>query len=211
MWQPYGGEEAGSGLADVLFGTVNPSARLPQTFYTQAWADTMNNNVTTSYLAFDLEVGVGRTHRYVADTYAANDTYVKHRFGYGLSYTRFEYSGLTVSHSGGTVSVRAMVKNTGDVDGAEVVQVYLSGAPGLPNLVTPRHNLVAFKKIDIAAGATAAAEFAVPAEQLQTAMEDGTRRVVPGMYTVSVGGHQPADPEGDAGSSGECVSDTVQL
>jgi hypothetical protein len=83
LYAPYGGEEAGSGLADVLFGRVSPSARMPVTVYRQAWADTMNcKNYTespgrtrkynadcaTSILQMDLERGVGRTHRYLSDT-----------------------------------------------------------------------------------------------------------------------------------------------
>ena len=102
LYAPYGGEEAGSGLADILFGHINPSARLPVTVYKQAWADSMNcKNYTeapgvarrymedcdTSILQLDLEHGAGRTHRYITDT----DAHVKHFFGYGKcdTFSRF--------------------------------------------------------------------------------------------------------------------------
>jgi hypothetical protein len=244
VFAPYGGEEAGSGLADVLFGKVNPSARLPTTWVTQSWADDMNcpnftevpgqqrhytSPCNTSILRLDLEAGVGRTHRYIQDT----ATYVKHAFGFGLSYTTWAYSGLTVhtahERDGKTdeaadttgraamtngsplaISVELTVKNTGAVSGAEIVQIYVSGAK-VPGLVTPLHNLVGFVKVELAAGASQTVRMAVDTFQLETTQADGSRAVVPGTYTLSAGGHQPADSEGTAGSSGPAVSTTLVL
>jgi beta-glucosidase len=93
LWQPYGGQASGDGLEAVLFGDYSPSARLSQTFYKQEWADRMAGNWSTSILSFDLEVGQGRTHRYLKDLSLAN-----HFFGFGLSYARFSYSGATQQH-----------------------------------------------------------------------------------------------------------------
>ena len=90
------------------------------------------------------------------------------------------------------------------------MQFYLSGAR-VHGLITPRHNLVGFQRVEIAAGATAMVSIEVVAHSLQTAMADGSREVVPGSYTLSVGGHQPDDEEGNAGSSGPCVVAPVQL
>lgn len=205
VWAPYGGEEAGSGLADVIFGRVNPSARLPVTVYTQSWFEAMAGDVATSILNLDLDAGHGRTHRYIKDD--ARD--VKHYFGFGLSYTSFAYSGLRVAREGLGVEVSVTVRNTGRRAGAEVVQVYISGAKpdGVP---APAANLVGFVKVGIPAAASATATVHVPAEQLQTALADGTRAVLPGKYTVWAGGHHPADKEGEA-ASGPCVSTILTL
>jgi len=63
LWLADGGQASGDGLVSVLFGDYNPTARLPETFYKQAWADGMANSTAKSILSFDLEVGLGRTHR----------------------------------------------------------------------------------------------------------------------------------------------------
>lgn len=232
VWAPYGGEEAGSGLADVLFGAVNPSARLPVTVYKQAWADTMNcknftespgkarkynGDCATSILQLDLERGVGRTHRYLTDP----ATHVKHAFGYGLSYTTFAYSGLKAAYTAAnkSVSVLVTVKNSGDVDGAEVIQVYArppgsessaSDAQGAPK-GAPLQNLIGFIKVDLPKGTSKTVDVPIDAVQMETAMEDGTRSILPGSYSISVGGHQPGDKEGTAGTSGAAVTASVAL
>lgn len=225
LYAPYGGEEAGSGLADVLWGKVNPSARMPVTVYKQAWADAMNcKNYTespgrarkynadcdTSILQLDLERGIGRTHRYLSDA----ATYVKHHLGFGLSYTSFAYSGLKAAFAKSNLTVSVTVKNTGGVDGAEVVQVYAApskeAAAKMPK-AAPLKNLVGFVKVEVPKGSSKVVEVPVDTTQLETAMEDGTRVLVPGSYTLSVGGHQPGDSEGDAGSSGKAVSATIAV
>jgi hypothetical protein len=140
LWQPYAGQAAGEGLAAVLFAGANPSARLPATWYTQTWADGMANDPSLSILSFDLEVGLGRTHRYVNDTLRN----VVHGFGYGLSYTNFTYQSVTVDRAArslpcvdsrglcggaGNISVVVTLRNTGTLTGAEIVQVYASTVP----------------------------------------------------------------------------------
>jgi len=210
LWAPYGGEEAGTGLAQVLLGTVNPSGRMPVTVYKQSWADAMNcKNITpgppgstvnfkedcaTSILHFDLEPGLGKTHRYVNKSTAA--THVRHAFGFGLSYTDFVYSALTVSTAAdGSLSISVSVKNSGSVDGAEVVEAYLQGAT-VAGQATALHDLVAFGKTAvIKAGANVTLKLTAPTDQLSTAMADGSRKVVAGKRTLSVGGHGPQDTE----------------
>ena len=186
LWAPYGGEEAGSGLADVLFGHVNPSARLPLTVYKQAWADDMNcenftesggvarhyaDDCATSILRLDLEAGVGRTHRYLKDT----ATYVKHFLGYGLSYSSFVYSDLAVEFSKpNNLTVSVTVKNTGQMDGAEIVQCYATPhkSSQMP-AAAPLQNLIGFLKVELAKGSSKVVAVPVDTTQLETAMEDG--------------------------------------
>lgn len=126
-------------------------AGIVQTVYRQAWATAMNDNLTTSLLNMDLEVGLGRTYRYLEQ----DSTLVRHQFGFGLSYTSFAYSGLAVKVAGTgamvTLEVKVVVANTGAVDGDEVVQVYISGAR-VPGLMTPRHSLVGFSKVHLEKG-----------------------------------------------------------
>ena len=86
--------------------------------------------------------------------------------------------------------------------------MYLSGA-NVTGLTTPVQNLVGFKRVDLLLGQ--AVIFVVERASLETAMGDGSRKVVAGEYTLWAGGHQPRDKEGDAGSSGKCVSTTLQL
>jgi hypothetical protein len=169
----------------------------------------------TSILRLDLEAGVGRTHRYINDT----ASFVKHGFGYGLSYATFAYSALTVHKTDAAtdtdavpprLSAQVHVTNTGTVAGVEVVQVYASGAK-VAGLVTPIQNLLGFVKVELQAGASKTVHVPLDAFQLETAQADGTRVIVPGAYTVSAGGHQPHDAEGAAGSSGPSASVTLTL
>jgi beta-glucosidase len=109
------------------------------------------------------------------------------------------------------------VTNTGKIAADEVVQVYCSGAPADTLLaagasVAPNLNLVGFTKVyGIKPGATAVVKLPISADYYSTAKDDGSRSVVPGSYIVSVGGHQPGDAEGDAGTSGKCASQSVVL
>lgn len=222
----YGGEEAGGGIADVMTGTVNPSGRLPLTFYTNAYLPTVN-----SIADFNLISGpnnTGRTYRYYTGPNIA------YRFGYGLSYTTFNYSGLTaaLSPDNTTVTVQATVSNTGSMAGREVVQLYVT-VPPAAGVFTPAFNLQGFAvvQLDAAAAAAAAAEtvkepspaqvevsrvvrissrgssatvtFQLPvAAAFLTTFPDGSRNVTGGAYTIAVSGHLPNDPAG--------VSNTVQ-
>ncbi len=104
----YGGEFGGRAVAEVLFGDYNPSGKLPLTFY---------KGVEQLPPFNDYEVTNGRTYKYLEEE-------PLYEFGYGLSYTSFEYSGLKVSHRGKGWNVRFSVENTGDMAGDEVAQVY---------------------------------------------------------------------------------------
>ena len=134
MWYPGG--EGGTALADVLFGDYNPAGRLPVS---------VPRNVGQLPVYYNKKNPRG--HDYVE--MSADPLYP---FGYGLSYTTFEYSGLTVSGTVPNVEVTVQVKNTGSRDGDEVVQLYVIDP--LASTVRPRKQLRAFDRVFVKAGET---------------------------------------------------------
>lgn len=159
----YGGNETGNAIADVLFGTVNPSGKLPLSF-------PIANEDNPAFLNQTSEAG--RT-LYGEDIYVGYRFYdrlkrpVLFPFGHGLSYTTFEMSNLqvqpqtettngayTVGPSFNNILVRVAVKNTGPVTGAEVVQVYVSPAPTKDSVTRPVRELRGFAKVFLRPGET---------------------------------------------------------
>lgn len=147
----YGGNETGNAIADVLFGDVNPSGKLPLSFPVR-----VEDN--PAYLSYKSERG--RT-LYGEDIYVGYRWYETTKrqtlwpFGHGLSYTSFELADLIVE-SGEKLTVKAKVRNTGKLDGAEVVQVYISQRS--PSIKRPLKELKGFAKVMVAASATTTAE-----------------------------------------------------
>lgn len=153
VWQP--GQEGGYAVADILAGKVNPSGKLPMTFpvrYADAYSSNnfpgkqLDTTTVTNILmgapaevVYEEDIFVG--YRYF-DTYRIVPSYP---FGFGLSYTNFEFSGLEMDELGdGSVKVKCSVKNLGKLAGREVVQVYLSAPDG--KLKKPSKELKAFAK-----------------------------------------------------------------
>jgi beta-glucosidase len=131
LWYP--GQAGGTALADVLFGDYNPGGRLPLTFYRSE----------DQLPAFDDYHMKGRTYRY----FQGEPLFP---FGYGLSYTTFTYTNLTTSSASGDVAVSVEVKNTGNRDGDEVVQVYSKQLQAGPD--APIRSLAAFDRVHLKAG-----------------------------------------------------------
>jgi beta-glucosidase len=132
----YAGQATGLAVADVLFGDYNPAGRLPVTFY-------KSTSQLPDFHDYNME---GHTYRY----FRGEPLYA---FGYGLSYTTFEYGDATLSKAsvkaGASVDITIPVKNTGSIDGDEVVQVYVKS---LDNPEAPIKSLKGFKRVNIAAG-----------------------------------------------------------
>ncbi len=175
----YPGQAGGDALADVLFGDYNPGGRLPVTFYRS----------TEDLPAFDDYRMDGRTHRY----FHGQPLYA---FGYGLSYTEFTYDNLRVNYErarpGEMVTVRVDVSNTGEVEGDEVVQLYVL-YPEAP-AAYPRRELRGFKRITLEPGERKTVAFTLNS-QLLTYPDPKMRRVVaPGMAEVLVGGNATQTP-----------------
>jgi beta-glucosidase len=156
----YGGQQAGHGLADVLFGDVNPSARLPFTVAADE-SQLPEFDRDADHVVYDHWHGWWHAERHGHTP--------SYPFGFGLSYTTFELGEFTAAVSGDEIVVRGSVSNTGDRDGADVVQVYA----GLPD-PGRRRRLVGFQRVEVAAGRRAQVEVRVGLDALAT--RDGQRQ-----------------------------------
>ncbi|MFF2273638.1 glycoside hydrolase family 3 C-terminal domain-containing protein [Agromyces sp. NPDC058136] len=155
-----GGQAGGSGIADVLYGVVNPSGRLAETI-------PLRLEDTPAFLDFPGEFGHVRYGEglFVGFRwYDARDAAVRYPFGHGLSYTTFAYSGLSVSSDASGLAVRVTVENTGSRDGREVVQVYTGHADSAVQRA-PRV-LAGFASVELAAGESREVEVRVRREDL---------------------------------------------
>ncbi|WP_448808259.1 glycoside hydrolase family 3 C-terminal domain-containing protein [Agromyces bauzanensis] len=176
------GQAGGGAIADVLYGAVNPSGRLAETIPVRL-AD------SPAYLDFPGEhshVRYGEGLFVGYRWYDARELEVSYPFGHGLSYTTFAYSDASVEADAAGLSVRVTVTNTGDRDGAEVVQVY-TALPGSAVVRAPRE-LKGFTKVVLAAGESRSVEVRVRRADLahwDTRIDAWT--VEGGAYTVQVG------------------------
>jgi beta-glucosidase len=188
----YPGQSGGRAIADVLFGDYNPAGRLPVTFYKSI----------DQIPAFDDYDMTGKTYRY----FEGDPLY---EFGYGLSYTNFEYKILMSPQSvkaGDDVLMSVEVKNTGKVDGDEVVQLYVS----LPDskLQTSIRSLQGFKRIHLKAGESEVVNFMLTPDQIAGRNEHNVPIVEAGKVLISVGGKQP---DAKAIASKQVVQKEVQI
>jgi len=170
----YGGEEAGTAIAETLAGVNNPAGRLPVTFYTDV----------KQLPPFEDYAMANRTYRY----FKGKPLYP---FGYGLSYAKFAYSGLTLSatalKAGEPLGVDVEVKNVGNRDGDEVAELYLA-FPKVPG--TPIRALRGVQRVHLNAGETRHLHFDLGRRDLSSVTEAGDIVVQPGEYALSVGGGQ---------------------
>lgn len=174
VWYP--GMEGGRAVADVLFGDVAPAGKLPITF----------PKSLEQLPPFDDYNMAGRTYRYMTEE-------PLYPFGFGLSYTRFEYCSLKVISpviSASGFQVEVSVKNIGDVAADEVVQFYIS-ALERPQ-PTPLSQLIGFQRIHLQPGATQTVQLAVTPEMLMLYDENGQRVFQPGNFRLTAGGCSPS-------------------
>ena len=177
----YGGSRAGEGLADVLTGAVVPSARLP--FTVPADEDHLPPfDRDATHAVYDRWHGWWRAQR--------RQHAPEFAFGFGLSYTGFELAGAAVERDGDDVVLTVDVRNTGERDGADVVQVYAD----LPDPDAPAR-LAAFARVAVPAGGTRRVELRVPPSRLATRDTAGRRwRPASGTHRFSIARHA-ADPD----------------
>jgi beta-glucosidase len=193
-WYPG---QHGDAVADVLFGDYNPAGRLPVTFYKSV-------EDLPAFTDYAMAGGNGRTYRYFKGA-------VLYPFGYGLSYTKFEYSNLAVTANPSTtqdVLVSVAVKNTGAVAGDEVVQVYVENpagnggetapiasalvpatrpSPAAVAAALPPKALVGFQRVTLKPGEQKMVAFTITPHQLGGALSEKNRINVARTITVRAG------------------------
>jgi beta-glucosidase len=174
VWYP--GQEGGKAVADVLFGQVAPSGKLPLTF-PRSFDD------LPPFEDYNMN---GRTYRYSA----AEPLYP---FGFGLSYTQFAYSGLTLAketvEAGEALPIRFTLTNTGQVEAEEVVQVYLSDLEA--SVPVPIHSLIGFQRVRLTPSESKTIEFTISPEMMTLFDDDGKQKLEPGQFRLTVGGCSP--------------------
>ena len=163
----YPGQEGGTAVADVLFGDVNPSGKLPVTFY-------KNSSQLPDYEDYSMK---GRTYRYFTDALFP--------FGYGMSYTTFEVGAASSTVDGDLVAITVPVTNTGAKNGTEVLQLYVRN---LQDPDGPLKSLRAFERVDVKAGQTVNTKLTLDRKGFEFwDPETNTMRVKPGKYEILVG------------------------
>ncbi|MDP4272491.1 MAG: glycoside hydrolase family 3 C-terminal domain-containing protein, partial [Bacteroidota bacterium] len=171
----YAGQEGGDAVADVIFGDYNPAGRLPVTWYKSL-------DQLPPFENYDMQ---GRTYRY----FKGEPLYP---FGFGLSYTTFNYSDLNIPQKSETVkpiSVSVKVTNSGKKAGDEVVELYLTKEKA--SALLPIRQLVGFERVSLLPGESKLVSFTVDPRKLSYVNDKAQRIVEAGNYSVSVGGTQP--------------------
>ena len=180
----YPGEQGGTAIAEVLFGDYNPAGRLPLTFY---------NSIEDLPAFNDYNVKNNRTYMY----FEGKPLYA---FGYGLSYTKFDYRNLNIKQDSQNITLNFSVKNSGKYNGDEVAQVYVQ-FPDL-GIKTPLKQLKGFKRVHIKKGATEQISIEIPKEELRLWDDQKKQFYTPsGTYNFMVG----------KSSDNICLQKTVEL
>jgi beta-glucosidase len=187
VWYP--GMEGGNAIADVLFGKINPSGKLPFT-WPKKLDDSPSHKLArqdADFVHYDEGVFVG--YRY----FDTRNVEPQFPFGHGLSYTTFEYGNLQVVPEGEKVKVSFTVTNRGKAAGAEVAQLYVGAPEGASD--RPVHELKGFRKVFLQPGETGTVQIELGPEAFATFNVDQKKWVVPdGDYTIKAGGSSRALP-----------------
>lgn len=180
----YPGQFGGMALADIIFGDVSPSGKLPVTFYENA-------DELPDFCDYSMK---NRTYRYAQGN-------ILYPFGYGLTYSKFECSDL--EYSNGTASVT--VTNIGDRETEDVVEFYIKDTS---TDAVPNHSLCGFKRVSLDAGESTIVSVRIERRAFEAVAEDGTRRIEGKEFTLSAGTCQP-EPLSERLSETKCVSITI--
>ncbi|MDB4584816.1 glycoside hydrolase family 3 C-terminal domain-containing protein, partial [Draconibacterium sp.] len=181
----YPGQEGGTAVADVLFGDYNPAGRLPVTYYKSV-------DQLPAFEEYNME---GRTYKYF-------DQEPLYPFGYGLSYTTFEYSKIKVPRKakvGESVFVKVEINNSGKVAGEEVVQLYLKDEEA--STPRPKIQLEGFERVYLKPGESKIVEFEIKPRQFSIIGAEDKRVIEAGDFSIYAGGGQPWENASNSVSS----------
>lgn len=183
----FGGTEAGNAVADVVFGKVNPSGKLPVTFPQNVGQIPLYYNHKNTGRPVD----EGKWFQKYRSNYLDVTNDPLYPFGYGLSYTSFSYGDITLSSTqlkgNQSLKVNVTVKNTGNYDGAEVVQLYIRDVVG--SITRPVQELKGFQKLFLRAGETKTISFNITTNDLKFYNEALKYDWEPGEFEIMVGGN----------------------
>lgn len=172
----YPGAQGGLAVARMLFGEISPSGRLPVTFYNSA-------EDLPDFSDYSMK---GRTYRYFNKP-------VLYPFGYGLSYTCFDYSDLALSKKqikiGEEIECRVKVANIGAFDSDEVIQLYLKDNE--TSVTAPKYQLKGFCRVFLKSGESKMISFTLKPQDMELVLNSGERVIEKGDFTVYIGGSQP--------------------
>jgi beta-glucosidase len=191
----YPGEQGGKAIADIIFGDVAPSGKLPITF-------PLATDQLPPYEDYSMK---GRTYRYMTGK-------PLYPFGFGLSYTSFHFDSIALSSPtisvGGKVKAIVTLSNTGSRDAEEVVQIYISKENRGDN--DPLSSLRGFRRIFIGAGKREVVEFDIPASAFETINAQGEHELLPGTYKIIAGDAAPVSVAVEKGAPAP-VSATIKV
>lgn len=180
--QWYAGEQEGASIADILFGKVNPSGRLPVSFPQSAGHLPVFYNYLPSDKGFYHQPG---TLDKPGRDYVFSSPDVLWAFGYGLSYTQFEYSSPEILLRNDSVYAFVTIKNVGERTGMDVPQLYVRDV--VSSIETPVRQLKAFQKIELSSKDSMRIVLAFPLEELALTDENGNSRIEPGEFEIQIG------------------------
>jgi len=176
VWYP--GQEGGRAVADVLFGDVNPSGKLPITFPKSV-------SQLPDFKDYSMK---GRTYRYMTEE-------PLYPFGFGLSYTKFTYSDMKLSavkiKKGKTVTATATITNTGNFAGEEIAQLYITDVKA--SCSTPLYSLKSFRRVQLQPGESKQVTFDITPEMEMLINEKGEKVLESGDFKIYIGGSSPVD------------------
>lgn len=183
----FGGSETAHAIGDVLFGDVNPSGKLPMTFPQNVGQIPLYYNHKNT----GRPLGEGKWFQKFRSNYLDVSNEPLYPFGYGLSYTQFTYSDITLSSSemsqNGELTASITVKNAGDRDGKEVVQLYIRDIVG--SITRPVKELKGFEKVELKAGEAKTIRFRITPDLLKFYDYDLNHIAEPGEFDLMIGGN----------------------